>query len=474
MAVTDLVLITTFSPNDEQTHFYFDTPGADPAVSVNGVRIVWADADDDDPYDVEYSNDGGSTWAEVATGVTNKYYVWYLTLEQFDDIFGSNDTNEEVQIRVSDADDGELATTDYTFCKVSINAVKPDKLTTDVNDDDTHESPMSYFDAFNIVWDELYASETEGVDIYITEDTNEYLLYENVPITQFNAVWSMAHYILANTSDDRIPPPTSPTSLMYKVSIRGNSEGNHQTNRFTTTEFRVTVAAKDETVGADIRTTAPPERTEVFTRISGEKGRRPDEMVTIGQLEGSSTVTVIQRDDKGRRVGVDGRAGSFTGYPDTGVIAVDAEDPKKANNLVLYVNEAALQIRKPRSKQGIFVPSNAVEEWEAGVYNYGSMFSYTITHNWELGDPTHELYVSGQNMNSFHLEIRSITASDPYDPTQPEQDTHVQFEPINDTQIKCYVVKKGGAYQPALTKDQVDTDPMSDYIFEYVLIERIP
>lgn len=473
MAVTDLELRTTFSPNDEQTHFYFDTPGADPAVSVNGIRIVWTDADNDDPYDVEYSKDGGSNWAAVATGVTNKYYVWNLTLAQFTDIFGVDNTNATVQMRVTDVDDEVLATTNHTFCKVSIDAVKPNKLTTDIDDNGVHESPMSYYDAFNIIWDELYASDTDGIDIYILEDTNEYLIYENIPMSQFNAVWSMAHYELADTTV--IPAPTSPNNLLYNVSIRGTSAGNHQTNRYTTTAFNVTMADKAEINNAVERSTVPPERTETFTRIAGEKGRRVDEMITIGQIEGSDTVTIIQRDDKGRRVGVDGRAASFTGYPDTGALAVDPEDPKKANNLVLYINEANLQLRKARSKQGIFVPETPVTEWTADAYHYGSMFSYTIIHNWELGDPTHELYVAGQNMNSFHLEIRNIKDADPYDSTQPLQDTHVQFEAINDQQIRCYVVKKGGAYQPALTKDVVDAvDPMSDYVFEYVLIERIP
>lgn len=471
MAVTNVTLKTTFAPNDEQTQFYFTEPvGIN--TSISGVRIEWTDGEADTPYTLEYSADGGSTWDTIVTGITAAYYHWYPTPSEYAILFPSGNENLLVQIRVSDSDVGVDATPSSTFRKVSITGVVPNKDTTDPTGTDTHVARMHYSDAFNILWDELYESGAGSVDVYIYKDLTPYLIYEAIPLIQFNAVWSFANYVLPGTANNFIPKPTTTTGL-YTIVIRGTSGGQHQTNMFQTTTFMITKGEKNHTYD-DFRSLMPAERIDTFKRIGGEKGRRLDEATVVGQFEAGRGVKVIQRDDKGRRVGANGYYATFTGDPDTGELTPDTENPRKANNIVISIDESQLSIKTARSMQGIFTPTTLVTEWQAGEFYYGTMYSYLISHNWELGNPADPEYKVGQNRNSFFIDIRNITDDDVYDPLKPVQDTWVQYEPINANQIKCYVVKKGGAIQPDLAKDEVSVTSMSDYKFEFVLTERIP
>lgn len=453
MSISNLKLYIDQSPyNVEQDYWYFDAPVA-PALSVNGIYIDWDDDVPTNTYTIEYSANSGVDWSVIVDNCATTHYAWHLSSSQYTALFGSDYINDNVHIRVSSNEDaGEATLSDVYFAKVSISNVLPDG----------NSATIHYHDAFNIVWDELYQSDTLMVDIVLKAMSGpvEYVLYQNVPMATFNATWNMGHYLLPPAYSSRVPAPLP--SGFYKIIIRGAAGTEHLTNRYETTQFTVVNNYKDN---GTLRQCNPFERLDTFRRIAGEKGRLPDEAITVAQVEAGRGIKITQRGDEGRRVGADG-------------LEDHTLDPNpawnKANNLVVEIDESEFNFRKPRTMQGIFSPSTLESSWQAGVDYYGTMFSYIITHNWELGNPADESYIAGQNRGSFQIEIRPITDDDPYDPSSPAQNTWVQYEPISANEIKCYCVKKGGTYQPALSKDEIDANPLSNYLFEFVLTERVP
>lgn len=474
MAISDVKLKLTFGTNDEQTHFYFDTP-SNPSLSDKGVLITWSDSGSNDPYTIEYSADGGGNWGVVDTGVTDLYYEWHLDDTEFNAIFNGVDANPSIVIRVTDDLNNDDTSATHTFAKQTMSAIFPNSTITDKDSDTTHESPISYYDVFNIVWDQLYSTPMQTVDVILTYGGSDYTIYEAIPYITFNATWCLAIYNLPSLVNTQIQMAgTSPNyNAFCSVTVKGAKGTNHESNSITSTQFMITGGDKKNSDNATLRAHQPAERLDTFKRVSLEKGVLLDEALAISQIEAGRGVKVTQRDTLGRRVGADGKYDTFEGDPSTGTPDPDSTDLKKANNLVISIDESQLSIREARSKQGTFCPTTLVSSWQAGADKYGTMYSYDIVHNWSLGDVSDPYYVAGQNMSSYTLQIRNIEDDNAYDASLPLNATMVQYETIDKDTIRCYAVKKGGAIQPTLPKDKVDDNALSDYIFEYVLVEKI-